>query len=233
MPVFVFLIVKTYSLYFFANLDIAFKIDRENRKIFVQPTKTYENAEITVRCGEKVLLKTVCTLKPGICAEFVIKDMPEYVMVSATAGGEHAIADQYLFAHPVTGRRELANGNTEKALEVFRKGQILPQSLGAGIWNHCKLVPLKYFEDLSLKKLGNKAEVNEIFHYIATIGIEYFSNMHLKELPYYQARAWQHLGEEIKAQRLITEYRRKRSKAHIPAKAAAPVRVILIVLPER
>lgn len=148
-------------------------------------------------------------------------------------GGEHAIADQYLFAHPVIGRRELANGNTEKALEVFRKGQILPQSLGAGIWNHCKLVPLKYFEALSLERLGSKAEVNEIFHYIATIGIEYFSNMHLKEPPYYQARAWQHLGEEIKAQRLITEYRRKRSKAHIPAKAAAPVRVILIVLPER
>ena len=82
------MIVKTYSLYFFANLDIAFKIDHENRKIFVQPTKTYENAEITVRCDEKVLLKTVCTLKPEICAEFVIKDMPEYVMVSATAGGE-------------------------------------------------------------------------------------------------------------------------------------------------
>ena len=124
-------------------------------------------------------------------------------------GGEHAIADQYLFAHLVIGRRELCNGNTEKALEVFRKGQILPQSLGAGIWNHCKLVPLKYFEALSLEKLGNKAAADEIFRYIATIGIEYFSNMHLKELPYYQARAWQHLGEEIKAQRLITEYRRE------------------------
>ena len=33
--------------------------------------------------------------------------------------------------------------------------------------------------------------------------------MHLKELPYYQARAWRHLGENIKAQRLITEYRRE------------------------
>lgn len=124
-------------------------------------------------------------------------------------GGEHAIADQYLFAHLVIGRRELDNGNTEKALEVFRKGQILPQSLGAGIWNHCKLVPLKYFEALSLEKLGNKAAADEIFRYIATIGIEYFSNMHLKELPYYQARALRHLGEKIKAQRLITEYRRE------------------------
>lgn len=124
-------------------------------------------------------------------------------------GGEHAIADQYLFAHLVIGRNALRNGNISEALEIFRKGQILPQSLGAGIWNHCKLVPLKYFEAVSLHKLGKKAEADEILTYIATIGIEYFSNMHLKELPYYQACAWRHLGEDIKAQRLITKYRRE------------------------
>ena len=124
-------------------------------------------------------------------------------------GGEHAIADQYLFAHLVIGRKELENGNTEKALEIFRKGQILPQSLGAGIWNHCKLVPLKFFEALCFERLGKKEKSDEIFSYIANIGIEYFSNMHLKELPYYQAYAWRHLGEEIKAQQLITKYRRE------------------------
>ena len=124
-------------------------------------------------------------------------------------GGEHAIADQYLFAHLVMGREEQEKGNTEKVIALFRKGQILPQSLGAGIWNHCKLVPLKYFEAICLEKLNNKAEADEIFTYIATIGIEYFSNMHLKELPYYQACAWKHLGEDIKAQRLITKYRRE------------------------
>lgn len=124
-------------------------------------------------------------------------------------GGEHAIADQYLFAHLVIGRNALKNGNVTDALEAFRKGQILPQSLGAGIWNHCKLVPLKYFEAVCLHKLGEKSRADEIFTYIATIGIEYFSNMHLKELPYYQACAWRHLGEYIKAQRLITKYRRE------------------------
>lgn len=38
-------------------------------------------------------------------------------------GGEHAIADQYLFAHLVIGRRELANGNTEKASKYSEKGR--------------------------------------------------------------------------------------------------------------
>ena len=124
-------------------------------------------------------------------------------------GGEHAIADQYLFAHLVMGREEQEKGNTEKAIALFRKGQILPQSLGAGIWNHCKLVPLKFFEALCLEEMGKKSEADEIFSYIANIGIEYFSNMHLRELPYYQAHALLHLGEDIKAQRLITKYRRE------------------------
>ncbi len=127
-------------------------------------------------------------------------------------GGEHAIADQYLNAFMAIGRKELDCTNTEKALEAFRKGQILPQSLGAGLWNHCKLVPLKYFEAVCLEKTGKTDEAKEIFRYIAEIEIEYFSNMHLKELPYFQACAFEHLGEHIKAVKIITKYKREWSK---------------------
>lgn len=127
-------------------------------------------------------------------------------------GGEHAIADQYMFAYLVKGKTEFDKGNLDAALALFRKGQILPQSLGAGIWNHCKLVPLKYHEALCLEKLEKKTEADEIFDYIANITIEYFSNMHLKELPYWQAKAFAHLGEPTKAQHLITKYLREWSK---------------------
>lgn len=127
-------------------------------------------------------------------------------------GGEHAIADQYMFAYLVMGKRELDNENVEGAIELFRKGQILPQSLGAGIWNHCKLVPLKYHEALCLEKLDKKVEADKIFSYIANINIEYFSNMHLKELPYWQAKAFMHLGEPTKAQHLMTKYLREWEK---------------------
>ncbi len=95
---------------------------------------------------------------------------------------------------------------------INREGQTLPQSLGAGIWNHCKLIPLKYHEALCLEALGNKADADKIFTYIATVTIEYFSNMHLKELPYYQAMSFEHLGEPTKAQHLITKYFREWSK---------------------
>ncbi len=127
-------------------------------------------------------------------------------------GGEHAIADQYMFAYLTKGKTELDAGNVEKAISYFREGQVLPQSLGAGIWNHCKLIPLKYHEALCLEKLGKKNEADNIFTYIATVTIEYFSNMHLKELPYWQAKSWEHLGKPTKAQHLITKYMREWGK---------------------
>lgn len=124
-------------------------------------------------------------------------------------GGEHAIADQYMFAHLYIGRRLMAEGAYEKALDVLREGQCLPQSLGAGIWNHCKLIPLKYLEAETLTALGKADEAEPIFRYIAGVEIEYFSNMHLKELPYFRAKAWQRLGENVKGRQLITKYRRE------------------------
>ena len=127
-------------------------------------------------------------------------------------GGEHAIADQYMFAYLVKGKTELDNGNYEKAIEYFREGQVLPQSLGAGIWNHCKLIPLKFHEAICLENIGEKEKADGIFRCIATTEIEYFSNMHLKELPYFQALSFNHLGEELKGQHLITKYLREWSK---------------------
>ena len=127
-------------------------------------------------------------------------------------GGEHAIADQYMFAYLVKGKTELDNGNLKKAIEFFRAGQVLPQSLGAGIWNHCKLIPLKFYEAICLENIGEKDKADKIFRYIATTEIEYFSNMHLKELPYFQALSFNHLGEKLKGQHLITKYLREWGK---------------------
>lgn len=60
-----------------------------------------------------------------------------------------------------------------------------------------------------MKKLGKTEEAKAIWQYIATIEIEYFSNMHLKELPYYQAIAWTHLGNDLKARASFTKYYRE------------------------
>ena len=124
-------------------------------------------------------------------------------------GGEHAIADQYMFAYLQKGTDALRRGEYDEALNCFRASQTLPQSLGAGIWNHCKRIPLRYREALCLEALGREADAREIYEYIANTEIEYFSNMHLAELPYYQALAFDRLGEPLKSRRIVTEYRRR------------------------
>ena len=127
-------------------------------------------------------------------------------------GGEHAIADQYMYAFLCKGIAEMNGGNYEKALEYLTNGQVLPQSLGAGIWNHCKYIPMRYRAALCLDKLGRHDEAKEIYRYISTTEIEYFSNMHLPELPYYQALSYDKLGETFKSRSLITKYMRIWSK---------------------
>ena len=127
-------------------------------------------------------------------------------------GGEHAIADQYMYAFLCKTIEMMRKGDYQKALELSRKGQMLPQSLGAGIWNHCKYIPLRYREALCLEELGRREEAEEIYRYISSTEIEYFSNMHLPELPYYQALSYDRLGENCKSRKLMTVYMRKWSK---------------------
>ncbi len=121
-------------------------------------------------------------------------------------GGEHAIADQYTYAYLCLGIEKMKAGDFEGALELLRCGQVLPQSLGAGIWNHCKHIPLRYREALCLEALGRADEAQDIYRYISSTEIEYFSNMHLPELPYYQALSYERLGEGAKGRALMTKY---------------------------
>ena len=124
-------------------------------------------------------------------------------------GGEHSIADQYIFAYLAKGRKALKEGDFSLANTYFLTGERLPEQLGAGIWNHCKHSPLRYHRARALEGLGQAKEAKEIYRYIVDTEIEYFSNMHLPELPYYRALSYHRLGEDLAARRLMTEYKRK------------------------
>ncbi|MBR4889069.1 MAG: DUF5107 domain-containing protein [Clostridia bacterium] len=143
--------------------------------------------------------------------EKALEVLAGHVFVSCE-GGEHAIADQYIIAYLILGLNELKNGNADAALNFFVKGQTLPDSLGAGIWNHCKLIPLRYQEARCLELLGSKAAADEIYTYIADTEVEYFSNMHLKELPFYQVLSLRRLGQAVRAQQVTIKYRREWDK---------------------
>ena len=105
-------------------------------------------------------------------------------------GGEHAVAEQYMFAYHAIGRILLSENKFEDAAEAFKKAQILPQNLGSGLWNECRLVPHKFYYAKCCEKTGKLDEAQRIYDYILELKIDYFSNMHLPELPYYQAMAY-------------------------------------------
>ena len=120
-------------------------------------------------------------------------------------GGEHAVADQYMWAWFAKGRMALAAGQTEQALSFFKNAQILPENLGAGLWHEVKLVPHQYYEALCHLKLGNETAAHKIFQHIRRLKIDYFSNMHLKELPLYQAMIYRQCGDALTARALIDQ----------------------------
>ncbi len=128
-------------------------------------------------------------------------------------GGEHAVAEQYMFACHAQGRRAMADGRDDEALARFRQAQRLPDSLGAGLWNDVLLVPHRYYEGVCLNRLGRREEAEEAFRWILSFQQDYFTDMHLPELPCWQALAHRQLDEPAPAQALIAAHLRRQDIA--------------------
>ncbi|MBR3874126.1 MAG: DUF5107 domain-containing protein [Clostridia bacterium] len=128
-------------------------------------------------------------------------------------GGEHAVAEQFMFAHHAMGRKLFNAGKFEEALDHFRKAQVLPDNLGAGLWNEVLLVPHQYYEAQCLEKLGKPEEARKLYDHILILKIDYFSNMHLPELGCWQAMALKATGRPGPAQEMVAEHLRKQQKA--------------------
>lgn len=102
-------------------------------------------------------------------------------------GGEHAVAEQYMFAHHSLGRTALARDDAGTALAHFRQAQQLPANLGAGLWHEALLVPHQFYEAACLRCLGQFAAATAIEDQILRLPVDYFANMHLRSLPVWQA----------------------------------------------
>lgn len=124
-------------------------------------------------------------------------------------GGEHAIADQYMYAHYLLGMNHFRKRDFKKALEHFNGAMTLPQNLGSGIWNPCKYYPYMFKSALCMEALDRPDEASEIYKQILNTRIEFFSKLHLRELPYYQALCANRLGLHIRARNIITAAKRE------------------------
>ena len=125
----------------------------------------------------------------------------------ACEGGEHYIADEYMYAYYLKGKDAWLAGDFSLALSFFRLAQELPRSLGSGLWNELKLVPYKYFEAKCLDALGEHASAKEIYKSFGKYRYDYFTDMYLYTFAYYSACALRELSEKDKARALIEEKR--------------------------
>ena len=123
----------------------------------------------------------------------------------ACEGGEHYIADEYMYAHYLKGKEAYLNGDYEGALAIFRSAQILPESLGSGLWNSVKKVPYQYFEAKCLEKLGKTQEATVIYRHFCTYKFDFFTDMYLYTFAYYAAKALEALGKKEEADKLIKD----------------------------
>jgi tetratricopeptide (TPR) repeat protein len=133
-------------------------------------------------------------------------DLYDAQMFVACEGGEHQLVEPYMFAYHLMGRKLLKQKDYAKALVAFQKAQVLPQNLGAGLWNEVKLVPHQYYEAQCLDALGKKAEAEKIYSHILCLTVDYFTNMHLKELPYYLAECHRRMGDELKGRMVMDKH---------------------------
>lgn len=137
-------------------------------------------------------------------------DMPEDAIRTLLArkfvaceGGEHYIADEYMYAWYSIGAKRFREGDFEGARQAFVSAQTLPQSLGSGLWNETKLVPFRYFEAACLKALGRAEEAKSIYRSFLKYRFDYFSDMYLISLAYFVGRAYEELGEADKGVTLV------------------------------
>ena len=128
-------------------------------------------------------------------------------------GGEHAVAEQYMFAHHALGREALAAGRAEEALDHFRQAQVLPARLGAGLWNEVLLVPHWYFEAVCLMDLHRGKEAEVPLNRILVLRQDYFTDMHLPEFPCWQAMAEKLRGHDASAREIIAAHLRAQDAA--------------------
>ena len=118
-------------------------------------------------------------------------------------GGETALAKQYIAAWYGKGIDLRAAGKDAEALEAFRRAEVLPESLGAGLWHMATIVPAQYEEALLLEKAGDRDAAFKIYDYFNTLYVDFFSNMNLPLLPVYQALGDIRMGKTDEAKALL------------------------------
>ena len=111
-----------------------------------------------------------------------------------------------MFAHHALGTGFYRKAQYDRALVHFQNAQVLPDNLGAGLWNDVLLVPHQYYEAVCLQKLNREAEARAVLEHVLLLKTDYFSNMYLPELACWQAKIYRHTGKPAVAESLLSTH---------------------------
>ena len=108
-------------------------------------------------------------------------------------GGEAAIVNQYITAKTGLAGLEKDRGNYEAALQLYEEAGVIPDGIGAALWDDQPLMHAKYNTAYCLDKLGRREEAIPLWE---TVAARCWS-------PILKARAMQQLGRTEEAGKLL------------------------------
>lgn len=122
-------------------------------------------------------------------------------------GGEGKITGQYKISLLQMANKKLSDGEAEKAFALLSQTDKYPENLGEGKLETMPENDINYYKGLALSAMNRKEEANAYF-LMATVGESepkqaFYYNDSQPDMIYYQALAWQALGNVEKAKKLF------------------------------
>ena len=168
-----------------------------------QERAAYIKANLPADAGDDLLLELAKAYNDCGAYDEALKVLLSHTFTPGE-GGEFAIAETYMFGRFAAGRKELKNGNCEKALEYFQAALQIPKNLNAAYWNESVTVPYRYYEAEALSRLGRVEEANAIIDHISKLNNNGMWNMG-GEFTYYSAMIARLSGDVMKAQSIMRD----------------------------
>ena len=201
------------------SMERAFELDTTDARVFMELYQLYKKLGYDYEKRMALLEKHMALVeqRDDMMVEYVqlLNQTGKYQQAFDTTmsrrfhpweGGEGKITTQYKISLRCLAKQAEEAGNYQEALDLLEKTESYPQNLGEGKLETMLENDLDYLKACLLMKLGRKTEAEKLFQH-ATQGQSvpqqaFYYNDSQPDLIYYQALAWEALGDADKANEL-------------------------------
>ncbi len=201
-------------------MEQAFHLDETDSRIFMELVQLYKRLGYTYQQRLDILDKysSLTQQRDDLMIEYVqlhnqllrypeAKDLLAHRHFHPWEGGEGKVTGQYTLCRRELAKHALATGDGQKALDLLMETDSYPHNLGEGKLITMQENDIDYYKGLALKALGETDKANAFFR-SATQGDSepqqaFYYNDSQPDKIYYQALAWQQLGDNARADELF------------------------------